>query len=84
MNRSITNVGIGIGYGRSPVQVYLVSDNILGFIWPMSAKNVNLRLGMNINIGCRDRFDVNQCGCGWLRDAEERTARHEKIRRKRF
>jgi hypothetical protein len=84
MNRSISNVGIGIGYGRSPVQVYLVSDNLLGFIWPMSAKNVNVRFGLNINIGCQDRFDINQCGCGWLRDAEKREVRHEKIRRRRL
>ncbi len=71
MNRSISNVGIGIGYGRSPVQVYLVSDNILGFFWPMSAKNVNVRFGVNLHFGCHERFDISQCGCGWLRDAEK-------------
>jgi hypothetical protein len=84
MNRSISNVGIGIAYGRSPVQVYLVSDNILGFFWPMSTKNVNVRFGLNLHFGCRDRFDINQCGCGWLRNAEERTVRKEKFRRKRL
>jgi hypothetical protein len=84
MNRSISNLGIGIGIGRSPMQFYFVSDNILGFFWPMSAKNVNVRFGLNLNIGCRDRFDINQCGCGWLRDAERRTARQEKIKRKRL
>jgi len=83
MNRSISNVGIGIGYGRSPVQVYLVSDNILGFFWPMSAKNVNVRFGVNLHFGCRERFDINQCGCGWLRDAEKRTVRNEKLARRK-
>ena len=83
MNRSISNVGVGIGYGRSPVQVYLVSDNILGFFWPMSAKNVNVRFGVNLHFGCRERFDINQCGCGWLRDAEKRTERNEKLARRK-
>jgi len=83
MNRSISNVGIGLAYGRSPVQFYLVSDNMLGFFWPMSAKNVNVRFGVNLHFGCRDRFDINQCGCGWLRDAESRAARKEKLSRGR-
>lgn len=83
MNRSISNVGIGIGYGRSPVQVYLVSDNILGFFWPMSAKNVNVRFGLNLHFGCPKIFDINQCGCGWLRDAERRTLRNEKLARRK-
>jgi hypothetical protein len=84
MNRSISNVGIGIGYGRSPVQVYLVSDNILGFFWPMSAKNVNVRFGVNLNFGCHEQFDINQCGCGWLRDTEKRTVRKEGFRKRRL
>ena len=85
MNRSISNVGIGIGYGRSPVQVYLVSDNILGFFWPMSAKNVNIRFGLNLHFRCREQFDINKCGCGWLRDSERRATRNDKLaRRKRI
>jgi hypothetical protein len=82
MNRSMSNVGFGLAYGRSPVQVYLVSDNILGFILPMSAKNVNVRFGLNLHFGCRDRFDIDQCGCGWLREAEKRTERKEKLIRR--
>lgn len=81
MNRSFNNLGIGIAYGRSPVQIYLVSDNILGFIVPMNAKNVNVRFGVNLHFGCNDRFDINECGCGWLRDAESREARKEKLSR---
>ncbi len=83
MNRSFSNVGIGLAYGRSPVQLYLVSDNILGFFWPMSAKNVNVRFGVNLHFGCREQFDIGQCGCGWLRDAERREARKEKLGRRR-
>ena len=83
MNRSISNVGMGLAYGRSPVQVYLVSDNILGFFWPMSAKNVNVRFGVNFHFGCHEQFDISQCGCGWLRDAERRAVRKEKLARGR-
>ena len=83
MNRSFSNVGIGLAYGRSPVQLYLVSDNILGFFWPMSAKNVNVRFGVNLHFGCREQFDIGQCGCGWLRDAERREARKEKLGRRK-
>jgi hypothetical protein len=79
MNRSIYNLGIGVGYGRSPVQVYLVSDNILGFIMPMSAKNINVRFGLNLNFGCREELDLSQCGCGWLRDAETRRQRKDRL-----
>lgn len=81
MNRSFTNLGIGLGYGRSPVQVYLVSDNIFGFIWPMNTKNVNLRFGINLIFGCGEQLDLSQCGCAWLRDADSRQLRKEELRR---
>jgi hypothetical protein len=81
MNRSANNLGIGLAYGGTPVQIYVVSDNVLGFFWPMSAKNGNIRFGVNLHIGCRDRFNIDQCGCGWLKDAEEREARKKKIKK---
>jgi hypothetical protein len=81
MNRSVTNLGIGIGYGKNPVQIYLVSDNIFGFILPLSTKNVNLRLGINLNLSCREAFNIDQCGCEWLKDAEDHRLRKEKFRR---
>jgi len=81
MNRSLANLGFGLGYGKSPVQLYMVSDNILGFILPMSAKNINLRFGLNLIFGCREELDIDQCGCAWLRDAEQRRSRNEEFRR---
>jgi hypothetical protein len=59
----------------------LVSDNIIGFVLPMSTKNVNLRLGINLNLNCREAFNIDQCGCEWLKSAEDRRLRHEKFRR---
>ena len=81
MNRSLANLGFGLGYGRSPVQLYLVSDNILGFILPMSAKNINLRFGLNLIFGCREEVNLDDCGCAWLRDAERRRSRNEEFKR---
>ncbi len=81
MNRSLANLGIGLGYGRSPVQLYLVSDNILGFILPTYAKNINLRFGLNLIFGCFEEVNLDDCGCAWLRDAERRSSRNEELRR---
>jgi hypothetical protein len=80
MNNSMANLGIGIGYGKKPLQIYLVSDNIFGFILPLSTKNVNLRLGINLNLSCREIFNIDQCGCNWLKDAEDRRLRMMKFR----
>ena len=49
------NFGFGFATGRGPVQFYMISDNAAGFIWPMSTRNINLRFGLNINLGCNIR-----------------------------
>lgn len=82
LHRSINNIGAGLVLGRSPVQFYLVSDNVLGFIWPQSTKNLNLRFGFNMIFGCRERHRADGCGCYWLREAEERNERKQKLIRK--
>ena len=82
MNNSFVNLGFGVSYGKSPVQLYVVTDNILGFILPLSVKNVNLRFGINLNLSCREVFDINQCGCAWLKDAQEKKLRIQKFRHK--
>jgi len=78
MNRSALNLGVGIAYGRSPLQFYLVSDNILAPLFPMSTKNLNLRLGLNINLGCSARKEkISGCGCYWIQEAQEKRIRKE-------
>ncbi len=52
MCRSFKNLGLGFSLGRNPLQFYVISDNVLGLIWPLSARNINLRFGLNINLGC--------------------------------
>jgi hypothetical protein len=79
MNRSALNLGIGIAYGRSPLQFYLVSDNILAPLFPMNTKNLNLRFGLNILLGCRKRENIEACGCFWLQKAEEKRVKKERL-----
>ena len=57
MYRSFTNVGLGFSFGRDPLQFYIISDNVLGMIWPLATRNINLRFGLNINLGCKNKED---------------------------
>jgi len=82
IHRSINNIGAGLVLGRSPVQFYAVSDNVLGFIWPQSTKNLNLRFGFNLIFGCREKHRTDGCGCYWLQKAEEKNERRKRLIRK--
>ena len=50
VNRSYNNIGFGLAI-TSPVQFYVVTDNILGVFLPQNTKNLNVRIGINITIG---------------------------------
>jgi len=43
-------------------------------------ENINARVGLNMNFGCRGEFDIDQCGCTWLRDSEEHGLRKDKLK----
>ncbi len=47
-NRSYTNIGLGLAHKLGPVQLYFVSDNLLGFFLPQDAKNIMFHFGINI------------------------------------
>ncbi|MBN1415837.1 MAG: hypothetical protein JW973_12105 [Bacteroidales bacterium] len=79
MNRSALNLGIGIAYGKSPLQLYIVTDNVLAPLFPMSTKNLNIRFGLNIIVGCRRKENIDGCGCYWIREAEKKRARKERL-----
>ncbi|MFO7656743.1 MAG: DUF5723 family protein, partial [Bacteroidales bacterium] len=81
-HRSINNFGAGMVLGRNPVQFYIVSDNVVGLIWPQSTKNINLRFGLNIITGCRSKSVLDQFGCYWLKKAEERNERKKRLMHK--
>ncbi len=47
-NRSYTDIGLGFSVHLGATQLYIVSDNILGAIFPQDAKNINLHAGLNL------------------------------------
>lgn len=87
---SLSNFGLGFVIGRDPVQFYILSDNVPGTIWPLSGRNINLRLGLNMNFGCKIKdkktsFGKSGSGRGQLSGncywAEKQTQKH--IRKKK-
>jgi hypothetical protein len=48
-NRSYNNIGFGMAHNLGPVQLYIVSDNVLGFLQPQNAQNIMFHFGINIS-----------------------------------
>jgi len=49
-NRSYFNVGLGFVANYDPVQVYFVTDNLYGVMFPQNIKYTNFRFGINFMI----------------------------------
>ena len=54
-NNTYKQIGAGVLFKIPWMQFYLVTDNVLGFAWPESTRNVNFRLGINLLFGCDKR-----------------------------
>ncbi len=73
MNGSFLNLGLGFGWGGEQFQFFMMSDNIMLFFKPESARNANLRFGFNFIIGCHDKKKDRKnpkpadCGCRGLK-----------------
>lgn len=48
---SAANVGAGFTVNAGPVQLYVVSDNVIAFITPENTKNFHMRAGINLTFG---------------------------------
>jgi len=74
MNGSFRNVGAGIGIGGETFQFHLISDNVMLFFFPETARTANLRLGFHLMFGCREKVkkpsksNYNGRGCSWQWD----------------
>jgi hypothetical protein len=71
MNGSYNNIGLGLGFGKPNFTFHIISDNILGFIWPNRAHTANLRFGMSLLFGCKKKvksFKYSGPGCYWVND----------------
>jgi hypothetical protein len=82
-------LGLGLVLGRNPVQFYIISDDVPAMIWPLSARNINLRFGLNINLGCRIKEPSKggsgkgmlQGNCYWLEKSIQK--RYQKLKKKK-
>jgi len=54
-NNSFKQIGAGVLLKMPWFQFYFVTDNINAFIWPQAARNLNLRLGINMLFGCNKK-----------------------------
>jgi len=59
INRSFNNLGIGININPGPVQVYVVSDNILGGFRPQHTRHAQVRAGINFIFGSERAKEIN-------------------------
>ncbi len=60
-NRSYNNIGVGLGLNIGSVQWYMISDNLLGAIFPQNTKNIHLHAGVNLRFG-RAKKDKDKDG----------------------
>jgi hypothetical protein len=55
MESTFDNLGAGIGFRGGPFQLYAASDNIISPFYPSKAKNMNLRVGINLIFNDREK-----------------------------
>ncbi|MFN8144099.1 MAG: DUF5723 family protein [Bacteroidia bacterium] len=57
INHTFDNIGLGFSVNAGPVQLYVVSDNVLGAIAPLDHNNSHFHFGINLIFGrpLRDR-----------------------------
>ncbi|MFT6199006.1 MAG: flavin-binding protein dodecin [Vicingaceae bacterium] len=59
INRSYTNLGVGININPRNIQIYVVSDNILGPLNPQHARHAQVRAGVNFIFGSEKVNEIN-------------------------
>jgi len=50
-NQEIDHLGLNVTFKLGPVQLYLLSDNALSYIFPKSANDLHFRTGLNLVFG---------------------------------
>ena len=57
----LKNLGAGFSFQAGPVNLYLISDNILNMLfWPEETPSVNAWFGMNFMFGCKPLSDKDR------------------------
>lgn len=58
INSYFKNLGAGISLNAGPVNIYVISDNVLNAVfWPQEARSANLWFGMNLVLGYKEKVD---------------------------
>lgn len=58
MNAYYKNIGAGLSINAGPLNLYLISDNVLNIVcWPEEARSVNLWFGLNFVFGYKEKLD---------------------------
>ena len=55
INNSFDNIGLGLAARGGPIQFYIVNDNILGTLQPYATRNINIRFGINLIFGYKEK-----------------------------
>ncbi|MEO6904361.1 MAG: DUF5723 family protein [Bacteroidia bacterium] len=50
-NRSYTNIGLGTAFNLGPVQLYIITDNVMGVLFPQNTKNLHFQGGIQLTFG---------------------------------
>ena len=89
-NYEFNNFGAGVALGNHPIQFYVFSDNVHGLIWPLRTRNINLRFGLNVNLGCRlkvvkpDKSGIGALPCPNIFQRKNKNQVEEESKRKRI
>jgi hypothetical protein len=82
LNNTYKNIGLALAWHGRGLQFHAVSDNVLGFFKPLDARNLNLRFGFGLMLGCpknkkeelkmsNDYNPVSGGNCFWVKDLQK-------------
>lgn len=63
INNTYDNVGVGVSLHAGPIQIYFLTENVIGMFDPWNVKTHSLRLGLLVSILKKDdakHYDLNQ------------------------
>ena len=52
-NNAFNNIGAGLSLRGGPFQLYVLTDYVMGFVYPDNTHAVNVWFGLNLTVGCK-------------------------------
>lgn len=94
LNNTYKNVGLAFAWHGRGLQFHAVSDNVLGFFKPMDTRNLNLRFGFGVMLGCpknkkeelkmsNDFSPFSNGNCFWVKDLQKKYKKNKKKPKKK-